>query len=90
MWLGVVSRTDTKKDTYLEEIELCAQNLTTSLGSIVKNMIGGTEVNYAAACVVQTENPLAKSGRQGKGKRVVVIVTQRHLLPLLEEQSHQL
>ena len=35
MWLGVAPRKDTKKDTWLKDIELHAQNMTTILDSIV-------------------------------------------------------
>ena len=40
LWLGVVSRVDTKNDTCLYEIGLHAQNMITSLGSMI-NIIGG-------------------------------------------------
>ena len=41
MWLGVDLRMDTKKDAFLEDIGLRAQNLLTILNSRI-NMVGRT------------------------------------------------
>ena len=41
IWLGVAPTTDAKK-TCSKEIGLCAQNMTTILGSIVNIIVGGS------------------------------------------------